>query len=174
MTKGTKLLVAHFNNEFSTYIDFYRDPATMALFNAGDPGYTDLFTITKQVKDLTDPNHTRRTDRRTLLPNIDPGDHPAGFRHTNLQARWLWFLHRGLLPANDQIIAQGIYTALNDASYSNITFSCVESAAGAVQTAAANAGNDGGTKYQQILLTTPNMGAGSPAAGVPGIDMPNN
>lgn len=170
-TKGTKLLAAHFNDEFSTYIDFYRVAATKALFDTTSAGYTDLFTITNQVKDMVDPNHTHRTDRKPLLPNIDPGDHPAGFRHTSLQARWLWFLHRSLLPTYDQIIAQGIFTALDDLTYSNITFSCVE---GTAQNATATVGYDGGTKYQQIVLTTPVMTTGSPAPGVPAIDMPNN
>jgi hypothetical protein len=174
MTKGTKLLVAHFNNEFSTYIDFYRDPTRKPLFNTTIAGYTSLFAITNQVKDLTDPNHTRRTDRKALLPNIDPGDQPGGFRHPNLQARWLWFLHGigagSLNPAYDKIIAQGIFTALDDSTYSNITFSCVE---GAAQNATATPAYDGGTKYLQIVLTTPLMTTGSPAPGVPGIDMPN-
>jgi hypothetical protein len=170
-TKGTKVLVAHFNQEFSTYIDFYRKPATKALFDSGTRAYTSLYNITVTLTDPTDPNHTHRTDRLTLLPDIDAGDHPAGFRHTNLELRWLWFLQHGLNAGNDKAIAAGIFTALDDVSYSNITFSCVE---GNAQGVTATSANDGGTKYQQIVLTTQVMATGSPAAGIPAIDQPNN
>lgn len=170
-TKGTKLLAAHFNEEFSTHIDFYRTAATKALFNSSSGAYTSLYNITCSLTS-TDANHTRRTDGKTLLPDINPGDHRApGFRHPNLELRWLWFLQSFLLPANDKAIAAGIFAALNDTSYSSITFSCVE---GVAQSVTATSANDGGTKYQQIVLTTQVMPTASPAPGVPGIDLPNN
>ena len=33
MTKGTKRLVAHYNEEFDTWIDFYRDASVLPKFN---------------------------------------------------------------------------------------------------------------------------------------------
>ena len=37
-TKGTKLLSAHFRDEFSTWIDFYRLPAHVVYFNTAAAG----------------------------------------------------------------------------------------------------------------------------------------
>ena len=173
-TIGTKLLAAHFNEEFSAWIAFYRAPARMALFDTSLATYSSLFDITNnalmQETAGTDPYHihSRRSDRKCLLPHVDPGDFPHGQKHGNLQGRWLWFLQNALMAANDVAIAAGIHLALNDNTYNSITFDTVETTG--TQAAAATTAYDAGTKYMQILLITPAMTTGSPAAGVGPVD----
>ena len=126
-TKGTKLLAAHFNGEFSTWINFYRTNATYTgFFNTNSGSYTSLWYLTYNAQ-ITDSNkdHSRRKDGNCLLPDIDRGDHPHG-PHYNLQLRWLWFLQNGLTAPNDQTIAANIYTALINSTYNSITFDVVE------------------------------------------------
>src|ERR1700760_1660128 len=118
-TKGTKLLAAHFNNEFDTYIAFWRAQQAAApagLFNtASGTRNVDLKAVTNAVTDTINPRHTRRTDNLVLLPDIH--GHPV---HKNLEARWLWFLDLGnagngnLSQANHNKIADGLYHALTD------------------------------------------------------------
>ena len=43
-TKGTKLLAAHFRQEFSTWIDFYRQPGHIAYFDTTAVGWNPLGT----------------------------------------------------------------------------------------------------------------------------------
>jgi hypothetical protein len=137
-TKGTKLLAGHFNEEFCTYIDWYRNkqaappgvsPAYTLFDASGWPGNNvDLLQITDYLTD-TDVRHSRRSDHRTLLP--DSQSHPL---HTNLDMRWRWFLNinnaavspYALTQANHNLIATDIYMALQDLSYNSITFDVVE------------------------------------------------
>jgi hypothetical protein len=189
-TKGTKLLAAHLNQEFSTYIDFYRKPANMLYFNTGAAGYDPLGTggllyATNNLFDVAP--HSLRTDivgppsqGKCLLPYF-----PTGTRHPHLENRWLWFLNTSgpnnllgsLTAANDQAIAAAIYAALfapNGAppyTYKSITFEAVETVLPQQQVAAKQA-HDDGTLYMQILLMTQQAipPAGDAATGLPALD----
>lgn len=182
-TKGTKLLAAHFNEEFSTYIDFYRKPKVAALFNTKSDAYTSLLDITNQLRDPADSVHAPRPDHKCLLPYL-----PEGTRHRNLEARWLWFLNTAssangsLTAANDKKIANGIYKALTDMrgknpKYNNITFDAVQT--DGKQNVSARATKDDGTVYMQVLLMTPRPMPDGTAALIggptpPPLDSPND
>jgi len=188
-TRGTKLLAAHFNEEFSTHIDFYRNSATyVGYFNTASLSYTSLYDITLNNKiNTADKNHSLRGDGNCLLPNIHPADHagPTSYRHGNLEARWLWFLNTAnagqgsLSTASDIAIANGIYNALHlpdggtsPYTFSHITFDVVEVATAALQTVSATPALDGAITYMQIVLYTPVMP--TQATGLLQIDQPNN
>ena len=163
-TKGTKLLAAHFREEFSTWIDFYRLPAHMAYFNTAAAGWNPagtggLLYATNSLYD-TAP-HSLRTDivgppprGRCLLPFFH-----GATRHPNLQNRWLWFLNTSaahvalgsLTPQNDVAIADAIYAALGGA-HNSITFDAVETILS--QQVAATPAFDAGNLYMHILLMT--------------------
>jgi hypothetical protein len=165
-TKGTKLLAGHFNDEFSTYIAWYRNkqvaPPGVApaytLFDAtGWPGNNvDVLKITDYLTD-TDVRHSRRSDHRTLLP--DSEGHPS---HTNLDMRWRWFLNLNNVPgspyaltqANHNLIAEDIFIALNDLSYNSISFDVVEDPTGqtVVVSTHSDSVNGAAFKSMQILL----------------------
>jgi len=107
MTKGTKRLAAHYNDEFDTWIDFYRDPTVLARFNrAGIDVWSDLVQTIKDASTTND--HTDRPDDLTLLPKKNN-------RHANLEARWKYFLQRVLTPANNTKLANLIHAALTAA-----------------------------------------------------------
>jgi hypothetical protein len=153
-TKGTKKLVAHFNDEFDTWIDFYRPFAQ--LFDTSRAGYTNLLNITMTIRD-NDRDHTTRGDKLTLLPDLH------GNKHRNLEKRWKWFLdtanagNDGLTPANDRAIAGFIHKALTDQvngrpKYSSIEFDALEHAG--VQTIVQTDLDDGGVIISQIHLKT--------------------
>jgi hypothetical protein len=93
-TKGTKKLAAHFNDEFDTYMPFWRAQQALApnaLFNTSPalgPRDVDLKVITLSISDAA-AGHSHRgpTDYLVLLPDIH--NHPV---HAHLEQRWLWFL----------------------------------------------------------------------------------
>jgi len=177
-TKGTKRLVAHFNEEFGTYIDFYRTQSfggspILPMFNSALAGYKGLWWLTLNLTDPGDAIHSPRTDHLTLLPHL-PAD--AKQRHKNLERRWVWFLNtahvaRGsLTPANDQAIAGGIYTALSAKTgatydYDSICFDAVE--VNGPQTVSVTDKFDGAVKYMLIVLMTPPMPTGGGGANDP-------
>jgi hypothetical protein len=103
MTKGTKRLVAHYNDEFDTWIDFYRQPAQLNLFRrSGDMQIWEDLVLT--ITDRT-AGHSDRTDFLTLLPK----DHP---KHQRLSARWRIFLKTHLSQLNRNKLADLLYQAL--------------------------------------------------------------
>jgi hypothetical protein len=117
-TKGTKKLAAHFNDEFDTYIAWWRAQQAAApagLFNTSGGRNVDLKAITLAVTDVINAGHTQRGDNLVLLPDIHL--HPV---HQNLEARWLWFLDLAnvgagaLSQANHNKIAGAIWHALHD------------------------------------------------------------
>jgi hypothetical protein len=105
MTKGTKRLMAHYNDEFDTWIAFYRDPAVLPLFNRS--GDIDIWgALVQTITDLSTTNgHTERADHLTLLPKNNP-------KHAGLHARWKVFLQSILSQANRNLLADCIHTAL--------------------------------------------------------------
>lgn len=176
-TKGTKKLAAHFNDEFDTYMPFWRAQqaaAPNALFNtspAAGHRNVDLGAITLAVTDAT-PRHSQRGDNLVLLPNIHA--HPV---HAHLEQRWLWFLNLAnigngaLSQANHNKIADGIYHALTDIVivgaapvylWDCIIFDAVES--GLTQDVAVAGHHEDGRHVMEITLITPPI----PAAGIVG------
>src|SRR5438477_10807191 len=86
MTKGTKRLAAHYNDEFDSWIDFYRDPTVLSKFKRGGANIDIWTDVVQKVKDTSTTNdHTERGDNLTLLPK----NHK---KHANLHARWKVFL----------------------------------------------------------------------------------
>lgn len=111
MTKGTKRLVAHYNDEFDSWIDFYRDPQTLAKFKRAAGANIDIWSdLVQKIKDTSTTNdHTERADNLTLLPK----NHK---KHQNLHARWKVFLQSVLTQANQNKLADAIHRALTDAN----------------------------------------------------------
>ena len=108
MTKGTKRLAAHYNEEFDTWIDFYRVPATLAKFNRGGANIDIWRDLVQTITDTSTTNdHTERTDHLTLLPK----NHK---KHPNLHARWKMFLQSLLSQGNQNKLADALFKALTD------------------------------------------------------------
>ena len=178
-TKGTKLLAAHFRQEFSTWIDFYRQPGHIAYFDTTAVGWNPLGTggllyATNSIY-ATAP-HSLRTEivgppprGRSLLPFF-----PAATPHPHLERRWLWFLNTSathvalgsLTPQNDVAIANAIHTALGGL-HNSITFDAVETILS--QQVAATPAYDDGTLYMHISLMTQQV---IPALGDVGTNLP--
>jgi hypothetical protein len=163
-TKGTKKLAAHFNEEIDTWIGFWRNVQETnagALFDRAG-GNADLLAITDDARTQDNSNalHSRRTDYKCLLPDIQ--NHPI---HKNLEARWRWFLtlanagRGGLQQANHNKIADGILKGLltktGPGAYvvDCITFDAVE--AGDKQDVALTAHRVDGRVILEIVLITP-------------------
>jgi|tagenome__1003787_1003787.scaffolds.fasta_scaffold20324031_2 hypothetical protein len=136
MTKGTKRLAAHYNDEFDTWLTFYKT-------NIGYFARTgDIDIWNDIVQRITDSRvgigHTERTDKLTLLPK----DHLA---HPNLHLRWKKFLQNVLSQANRNKLCDAIHTALGtNAAY--ILFDVVHGAS------------------QDVLLDSSQSDDGSPIA----------
>jgi len=170
-TRGTKLLAAHLNEEFSTWIAFYRGKAN--YFDATRAGYNPAGTggLLYATNNIFAP-HSLRTDQKSLLPYFPPGT-----PHTNLENRWLWFLNTSaanvalgsLMPANDIAIASAIHKALGGA-YDSITFDAVETSG--PQYVTVSDAYDDGTLYMNIVLMTPKSipKAGNKATGLLPLD----
>ncbi len=107
MTKGTKRLAAHYNDEFDTWLTFYKTN----IGSFARTGDIDIWNdIVQKIKDTrTGIGHTERTDKLTLLPK----DHPA---HPNLLLRWQKFLQNVLTPTNQNKLCDAIHTALGSNS----------------------------------------------------------
>src|SRR5258708_586319 len=93
-TAGTKRLAAHYNEEFDTYIEFYRQSSVIAFFDRSG-GHLDAWDdVIGQIKHdhTTDPtgifpDHTERGDNLCLLPKVKK-------THPNLLNRWRIYLKR--------------------------------------------------------------------------------
>ena len=171
-TKGTKKLAAHFNEEFDTWIDWWRalQGANMGtLFDRGAGNPADLLAITNHAlaKDTTNAQHSRRTDNKCLLPDIH--GHPV---HVHLEARWIWFLtignagNGGLQQPNHNAIADAILFGLNDQTQGNPTFDCitfdaVEAGMQLQQSVAVTEHRVDGRTILEITLITPPIPRGS-------------
>jgi hypothetical protein len=163
-TKGTKRLIAHLNDEFGTYIDFYRAISTQ--FDPTKASYKGLAWLTLNISDPNDKIHSPRAiDDLVLLPHLPAGPKQ---KHKNLERRWVWFLDttnvaRGsLTPANDHKIAAAIYDALrkrtgNSYFYTSICFDAVE--INGPQDITPSDQPDGNTTYKLIVLNTQPMPA---------------
>jgi hypothetical protein len=104
MTKGTKRLAAHYNDEFDTWLTFYRTTA-LPYFNRGAGVNVDIWNdIIQVVTDNTAGHSARPSPHLTLLPR----DHPA---HAHLHARWRFFLQNDFAASQNDLV-DAIYAAL--------------------------------------------------------------
>ena len=99
-TAGTKLLAGHYNDEFDTYIEFYRGPNVIGFFDHGPSPKTPLTNniwdnIIQQTEhnNSTDPQnifegHRDRNDNLCLLPNQNKK------AHKNLLNRWRLYFRK--------------------------------------------------------------------------------
>jgi hypothetical protein len=85
MTKGTKRLAAHYNEEFDTWLNFYAT-SELQKFNRNG-AHIDIWDDIIQSTTDNDPDHTKRGDKLTLLP-------PDHAKHAHLHGRWRYFLKK--------------------------------------------------------------------------------
>jgi hypothetical protein len=104
MTRGTKRLAGHYNEEFSSWLTFYKN-----RINVFDRAGRSIDIWDDIIQVITDPRpgigHTERPDNLTLLPK----DNPA---HPNLHRRWRVFLKNELTQDNRNKLADAIHAAL--------------------------------------------------------------
>jgi hypothetical protein len=103
MTKGTKRLAAHYNDEFDTWLTWYRTTA-LHYFNRGGKNVDIWNDIIQVVTDTTAGHSARPAPHLTLLPQ----DHPA---HGHLHARWKFFLQNDFATRQNDLV-DAIYHAL--------------------------------------------------------------
>jgi hypothetical protein len=122
LTKGTRHLIKHFQNEFSGgRLKNLREDNILGtgtkIKNAFADSNVNLAELTYTVKH----GHSGRGDKRCLLPD----DNSSGQPH--LEARWMLFLNSILYPDNHKKIREAISKVLDDTSYDHIDFDCIES-----------------------------------------------
>ena len=76
MTKGTRRLKNHYNEEFSTWIAFYRQPDIVTIF---DRGNTDISIWKDVVNYITDPNSPLQRSHLGSRPWRSPVLHPGSY-----------------------------------------------------------------------------------------------
>jgi len=143
MTRGTKRLAAHYNDEFATWLTFYKNNINL-FARTGDIDIWD--NIIQVVKD-TRPGigHTERPDNLTLLPK----DHIA---HQNLHARWKFFLKRVLTQTNQNKLADAVHTALGG----NFAYVIFDVAIGTAQDVVLDTTHtDEGSPFAMITIVVP-------------------
>jgi hypothetical protein len=158
LTAGTKLLAAHHNDEFDSYIEFYRGPNVIGFFDRGPAPKEPLSNIWDDIiqqvvhDNTTDPQnifegHTDRNDGLCLLPNLNKK------AHKNLLNRWRIYFKKFIFPKTqqEQLIAE-IFNALQDHTIKYIVFDVAETAAYGI--ASARHTDSAGSDYQQITLQT--------------------
>lgn len=145
MTKGTKRLAAHYNDEFDSWIGFYRDPAILAKFKRAAGGNIDIWAdVVQKIKDTSTTNdHTERADNITLLPK----NHK---KHANLHARWKFFLQSVLQQANQNKLADALHQALTDPN----VYIAFDVRVGAVQDVTVVPDVDDGDPIARITIVT--------------------
>lgn len=118
MTKGTKRLAAHYNDEFDTWIQWYRGLVNQFNVNSTDV-WTDIIQNAAFVDAASPGNgHTTAANAPTLLP----APHP---KHPHLIARWQFFLQKMLSPANNTKLAKAVHDAVADNNVAYIIFDVV-------------------------------------------------
>ena len=142
MTRGTRRLAGHYNEEFSSWLTFYRNKR-----NIFDRNNTDINLWNNIIQVVTDPRpgigHTERPDNLTLLPK----DNPA---HPNLHRRWRIFLTSELTPANRNKLADYIHAALGLNPLAYIVFDVAQ---GWQQDIDYDPnGNDDGSRFAKITI----------------------
>jgi hypothetical protein len=118
MTKGTKRLIAHYNDEFDTWIQFYRGLINNFIVNSTDV-WTDIIQNAAIVDAASPGNgHAPAANAQTLLPPPHP-------KHAHLILRWQFFLQNVLSKSNNTKLAKGVHDALADNNVVYIIFDVV-------------------------------------------------
>jgi hypothetical protein len=150
MTRGTKRLAAHYNDEFDTWLQFYRKQANLDYFDrtklpAAKKGNIDIWSdLILTISDKTAGHSARANDKLTLLPP----DHP---KHPNLSKRWQLFLQNELSQTNQNLLVDHILTALQG-PYVYIIFDVVPAASGGQQDVTLTFGSDDGQPIATINI----------------------
>ena len=124
MTKGTKRLIAHYNDEFDTWIQFYRNHINVFDRNAANIDVWNDIVQNAALVDAGSPanGHAAAANAPTLLPPPHP-------KHQNLLLRWKFFLQSVLTQNNQNKLADGIHDALLDTNVDYIIFDVVHKTA---------------------------------------------
>jgi len=151
-TAGTKRLAAHYNDEFDTFIEFYRQANVIGHFDRKGYAWNVWDNVIQQVvhSNATDPSgdfpdHTHRSDGFCLLP----GDRKS---HKNLITRWRIYLKKFLPPKVHNDLIDAIHDVLKDNSYDYIVFDVAEDPAYSID--ATDQWDTDGSKYKLIVLKT--------------------
>ena len=151
-TAGTKKLAAHYNDEFDTFIEFYRQANVIGHFNRNAVDWNVWDNVIQQIKhnNSTDPSgdfpdHTDRNDGFCLIPTEKKS-------HKNLLIRWRIYLKKVLPVTQHNELIDAIYAVLLDNSYDYIVFDVVEDMAYAID--ATDHLDADGSKYKLIVLKT--------------------
>jgi hypothetical protein len=152
MTKGTKRLIAHYNDEFDTWLSFYRQAGNITQFDRYTYGRANnnIDIWTDLVVTLTDntAGHSKRNDNLTLLPAIDNG------KHRHLHARWKYFLQTILTQDNRNKLADYLFQALSNNSIQYILFDVVHQMS---QDVFLDRGTDDAVQFAKITICTVSM-----------------
>src|SRR5258708_317476 len=110
MTRGTKRLVAHYNDEFDTWIQFHRALINYYDVNTYGGAEIKIWSDVIQNPNLFDAaapgnGHAATATDPTLLPPTHP-------KHANLHSRWQYFLESVLSKTNNAKLAKGVHDAL--------------------------------------------------------------
>ena len=164
ITRGTRRLAGHYNEEFSSWLTFYKNNR-----NVFDRAGSDIDIWDDLIKVVTDTRpgigHTERPDNLTLLPK-DNSAHPG------LHMRWRKFLKNDLTKTNRNKLADAIHTALG-LSLAYIVF---DVALGAQQDVDLDPnGLDDGSRFAKItiIVTGPMSAAGEGNDEFPALDAPS-
>jgi hypothetical protein len=153
MTKGTKRLAAHYNDEFDTWLSFYQQQANLDKFDRtklppAKKGNIDIWNDI--IAAIADPNaptngHALAAQSNTLLPPVHP-------KHQNLHGRWKWFLQNDLGQTNQNKLADALFAAIKpSANNTYIIFDVVEAGAKDV---ILTPGSDDGSPIARITIVT--------------------
>lgn len=165
ITRGTRRLAGHYNEEFSSWLTFYKNRR-----NVFDRGGRDIDIWDNIIQVVTDTRlgigHTERPDNLTLLPK----DNSA---HPNLHKRWRFFLKNELTQTNRNKLADAIHQALglNDPPVAYIMFDVVH---GAQQDIDLDTnGLDDGSRFAKItiIVKAPMAAAGFGNEDFPALDV---
>jgi hypothetical protein len=159
MTKGTKRLVAHYNEEFDSWISFYKDASVLPKFNRAGANISIWNDLVQTIKDTSTTNdHSDRADNLTLLPRKHK-------KHVNLEARWKYFLQSVLTQTNQNKLADVLYQALT----SQVVYITFDVRVGAAQDVTLASDVDDGSPIARItivvvgpMLTTAVLKGGDP------------
>ena len=129
MTKGTKRLIAHYNDEFDTWLTFYRNNS--AWFDPNTPpagsnyvtnGHIDIWGLMNWATDPTNAGHASPPNYYCLLPPDSP-------QHVNLLNRWKYFLQTTLgQPLNDKLAGLILNALRSRTAYAYFLFDVVHDA----------------------------------------------
>ena len=109
--EGTTRLANHYNDEFGSWINFYRATDVLALFDRKGKDIQIWRDLVNYITDDDSPDngHTADPEDPTLLPP----KHVESIRI--LRRRWKFFLQKILSQTNQNNLADAIHSVLTDA-----------------------------------------------------------